>query len=160
MIPATCSQCFLTELVLLTFSMSVSPLHNRVRPMKATHAIALNLTDAWLVDSAIRNTLEAELLAMSTAGKETIWWNRFFDSIDFDPGHKTHIQCDNMQTIRAFTSDTPKFTTKMRHVDIHRHWIAIEWTSTKIVADGLTKPLSPQRHKEFIRQIGLRARMS
>ena len=70
-----------------------------------------------------------------------------------------------MKTIRAFTLDTPKFTTKLRHVDIHRHWlrqevqnkqISIEWTSTtSILADGLTKPLPPQRHKEFVRLIRL-----
>lgn len=80
--------------------------------------------------------------------------------------HETYIQCDNMQTIRAFTADTPKFTTKLRHVDIHRHLlrqvvqskrISIEWTSTTaILADGLTKALPPQRHKEFVRLIGLR----
>ena len=116
------------------------------------------------------SSTEAELLAISTAGKETIWWTRFFESINFDLGHKTYIQCDNMQTIRAFTSDTPRFTTKLRHVDIHRHWlrqevqknrIAIEWNSTtSILADGLTKSLPPQRHKEFVRLIGLRTQIS
>lgn len=113
------------------------------------------------------SSTEAELLAISTASKEYIWWSRFFDSINFSPGHETHIQCDNMQTIRAFTSDTPKFTTKLRHVDIHRHWlrqevqnkrISIQWTpTTTILADGLTKSLPPQRHKEFVRLIGLRS---
>ena len=112
------------------------------------------------------STTEAELLAISSAAKETIWWTRFFDTIDFNPGHQVHIQCDNMQTIRAFTSDTAKFTTKLRHVDIHRHWlkqevrnkrIAIEWTSSDTtIADGLTKSLPPQRHKEFVRLVGLR----
>ena len=114
------------------------------------------------------SSTEAELLAISTAAKETIWWTRFFDSINFDPGHETYIQCDNMQTIRAFSSDTPKFTTKLRHVDIHRHWlrqevqqnrVKIEWTpTTAILADGLTKSLPPQRHKEFVRLMGLRPR--
>lgn len=112
------------------------------------------------------SSTEAELLAISTAAKETIWWTRFFEAINFDPGHETYIQCDNKQTIRAFTTDTPKFTTKLRHVDIHRHWlrqevqpkrITIEWTPTNsILADGLTKSLPPQRHKEFVRLIGLR----
>lgn len=112
------------------------------------------------------SSTEAELLAISTTGKEIIWWTRFFESINFDPGHETYIQCDNMQTIRAFTSNTPKFTTKLRHVDIHQHWlrqevqrkhIAIEWvSSTSILADRLTKLLPPQRHKEFVRLLGLR----
>lgn len=111
------------------------------------------------------SSTEAELLAMSSAAKETIWWNRFFNSINFSPGHETYIECDNLQTIRAFASETPRFTTKLRHVDIHRHWlrqevrskrINIEWTSsTAIIADGLTKSLPPQRHTEFVRLIGL-----
>lgn len=105
------------------------------------------------------------MLALSTTAKETIWWERFFESIDFSPGHKTSIECDNRQTIRAFISDNAKFTTKLRHVDIHKHWlrqevrkgtIDIRWTPTAaILADGLTKTLSSQRHKEFIRLIGM-----
>lgn len=113
------------------------------------------------------SSTEAELLAISTTAKETIWWGRFFKSIEFDPGHEIVIQCDNTQIIRAFTSDTPKFTTKLRHVDIHQHWlrqevqekrINIRWTSSAtILADGLTKSLPPQRHKEFIRLLGLKS---
>ena len=112
------------------------------------------------------SSTEAELLALSTTGKETMWWTRFFDAISFDPGHKTFIQCDNRQTIRAFTSESARFTTKLRHVDIHNHWMKqeyskgtfdIHWTpTTTILADGLTKPLSGQRHKEFIRLIGMK----
>lgn len=45
------------------------------------------------------SSTEAELLAMSSAAKETIWWNCFFDSINFSPGHETYIECDNLQTI-------------------------------------------------------------
>ena len=110
------------------------------------------------------SSTEAELLAISAAGKEVLWWDRFFQSISFNPGHTTNIQCDNIQTIRAL-SNTSKFTTKLRHVDIHNHWlrqeiakqsIKVHWTSTTaILADGLTKALPPQRHQEFVRLIGL-----
>ena len=112
------------------------------------------------------SSTEAELLAMSTTGKETVWWTRFFEAIDFDPGHKTFIQCDNRQTIRAFTSENLRFTTKLRHVDIHRHWLRqevtkgtldIQWTpTTSILADGLTKPLSIQRHRQFVRLLSMK----
>lgn len=37
------------------------------------------------------SSTEAELLALSTTAKQTIWWERIFDSIDFNPGHKTSI---------------------------------------------------------------------
>ena len=111
------------------------------------------------------STTEAELLAISTTAKETMWWNRFFDSINFTPGHSISIQCDNQQTIRALTADTPRLTTKLRHVDIHQHWlrqeiqqrtISVHWVPTaRILADGFTKSLPSQKHKEFIQLLGL-----
>ena len=109
------------------------------------------------------SSTEAELLAISAAGKELIWWTRFFQSINFHLDHPTSIQCDNRQTIRALT--TNRLITKLRHVDIHKHWlrqeisrgkIGIEWVSTNnILADGLTKSLPPQRQKQFIGLLGL-----
>ena len=109
------------------------------------------------------SSTEAELLAISTAAKEAIWWNRFFEAIKFNPGHRLEIQCDNKQTIRALEQE--KINTKLRHVDIHRHWmrqevrkgiIIIRWTPTAdMIADGLTKHLPRQRHEAFRRQLGL-----
>lgn len=112
------------------------------------------------------SSTEAELLAVSNTGKELLWWNRFFEAIDFHLNMTPHIQCDNRQTIRAFTNEPGQFSTKLRHVDVHRHWlrqevqkasILIRWTpSLKVIADGLTKALPPQRHQEFINLLGLK----
>ena len=111
------------------------------------------------------SSTEAELLAISQTGKEALWWSRLFSMLEFDPGQQMSIQCDNQQTIRALSSDHPRFTTKMRHVDIHSHWlrqeiarkaISIHYVqSAKILADGFTKALPIQRHKEFISLLGL-----
>lgn len=111
------------------------------------------------------SSTEAELLAMSMTANTKIWWDRFFDSIDMKMGGPTHIECDNRQTIRAFTASGAKLTTKLRHVDIHRHWlrqevqkgtITIQWTpTTSILADGFTKALPPQKQKDFVKLIGL-----
>ena len=61
--------------------------------------------------------------------------------------------------------ESMKLLTKLRHVDIHNHWLCQEyaewtllfkWTSTRdMIADGLTKVLSPQRHEAFIKLIKL-----
>lgn len=111
------------------------------------------------------SSTEAELLVISSASKELLWWNRFFEATSFQPDDATHIECDTKQTIRAFTN-LGHFVTKLRHVDIHRHWlrqeierktIQIRWIpSMKIMADGLTKALSPQRYKEFVKLLGLK----
>jgi hypothetical protein len=59
--------------------------------------------------------------------------------------------CDNLQTIRLMTKDAPKLITKLRHINVHQHWlcqevqarrIKIEWASTNnMAANGLTKAL-------------------
>ena len=110
------------------------------------------------------SSTEAELLALSYASKESIWWNRFFKNIEFDPGHDLTVHCDNLQTIRLLTKDQ-KIDTKLRHIDIHQHWlrqevqagrINIKWIPTAdMPADGFTKALPRQRHERFIQQLNL-----
>jgi hypothetical protein len=111
------------------------------------------------------SSTEAELLALSTTTKEAIWWQRFFKSLDFDTKESLQIDCDNLQTIRLLVENSLLLPTKLRHVDIHQHWlrqevqakrIAIQWISTnEMPADGLTKPLTRQKHERFVRLLGL-----
>jgi hypothetical protein len=66
------------------------------------------------------SSTEAELLALSLTGKEFIWWTRFFENIQFDlEDEEPTIYCDNTQTIRLMTKETPKLQTALKHVDIH-----------------------------------------
>lgn len=46
---------------------------------------------------------EAELLAMSEAGKTLSWWRRLFKAIDLDPEQDLIIRGDNQQTLRILT---------------------------------------------------------
>ena len=67
--------------------------------------------------------------------------------------------------MRIIQTDGTQFTTKLRHMDIHRLWLRqevrnknvnVKWTaSAKILADGFTKALAPLRHREFIALLGL-----
>lgn len=111
------------------------------------------------------SSTEAELLAISEAGKTLQWWKRLFAAIGFDPKHHLSIQCDNMQTIRILCKDDPAIQTKLRHVDIHQHWlrqetqskrVLVDWVPTsRMPADGLTKILTGQRFHNFIRLLRL-----
>ena len=111
------------------------------------------------------SSTEAELLAVSQVGKELIWWENFFHEINFKLPGKMSICCDNRQTIRLLTNESPQLTTKLRHVDIHHHWlrqevmkrrIHIEWISTiEMPADGFTKPFTRQKHEHFLRLLNL-----
>jgi hypothetical protein len=65
------------------------------------------------------------------------------------------------------TKDTVKLETRLRHIDIHQHWlrqevedgtITIKWLPiTQMPADGLTKALPAQKHARptFLRQLKL-----
>jgi phosphopantetheinyl transferase (holo-ACP synthase) len=111
------------------------------------------------------SSTEAEFLSVSFAAKEAIWWKNLFKSIQFDPEHELNINCDNLQTIRILKKETPKLDTKLRHVDIHQHWlrqevlanrITLSWIPTaEMPADGLTKNLPRQKHERFIKQLNL-----
>ena len=68
-----------------------------------------------------------------------------------------------MQTIRLLTRENLRLDTKLRHIDIHQHWlrqevkcghIALKWTpSAQMLADGFTKALPTQRHRLFVKNL-------
>jgi hypothetical protein len=117
--------------------------------------------------TVITSFTETKLLVISIVEKKLIWWERLFEAIHFRINQRTIIQCNNQQTIRALVNN--KLIIKLRHIDIHKHWlrqeialskIDIEWVSTsKILADELTKKLSPQKQKKFLRLLDLKASM-
>jgi hypothetical protein len=109
--------------------------------------------------------IETKLLILSRIAKKTIWWKRFFESIQYDSMKKLHIRCDNRQILRVLKKEMLKLDTKLKHVDIHRHWlrqkiqtnrISVNWCSTaEMSADDFIKVLSRQKHEEFLRQLHL-----
>ncbi|KAI0570724.1 hypothetical protein Alg215_10868 [Pyrenophora tritici-repentis] len=121
---------------------------------------------ATLQRSVTKSTTEAELLALSTAASELQAWNRLFKHIKLDLEMVPTIYCDNLQTVGVVTKHEDKLFTRLRHVDVHQHWlrqevadgrISVQWKPTNLMpADGLTKILVRQKHAEFVRQLGLR----
>ncbi|KAI7772910.1 hypothetical protein LA080_013430 [Diaporthe eres] len=78
---------------------------------------------------------------------------------------KIKIKCDNTQTINLVNSEITQLKTKLRHMDIHNHWlrqevqngtIGVEYTpSAQMMADGLTKALPAGKWNGFLQQLGL-----
>lgn len=111
------------------------------------------------------STTEAELLSLSHCAAQTMWWQRFFKNLDLDLDEETKIMCDNQQTVRLIVKEAPKLVTKLKHVDVHQHWLRqeveegrlkVDWTSTQnMTADGFTKALSHQKHVAFLKQLRL-----
>ena len=63
--------------------------------------------------SVTKSSTEAELLALSHAATESIWWQRFFKEVGFDTQEKQVIYCDNTQTIRLLTKSDAELNTKL-----------------------------------------------
>ncbi|RFN41883.1 putative retrotransposon hobs hobase [Fusarium flagelliforme] len=116
-------------------------------------------------DTVTTSTTEAELLAACQAAKEGTFQLRLLNSLGELQNTVLHLNCDNTQTISLFTSSSEKMKTKLRHVDIHNHWlreriqqktISISFIESKEnIADGFTKALQGQRLKECLQQFGL-----
>ena len=112
-----------------------------------------------------KSTTEAEFLSVSVTASLVIWYLRLFKNIGFSLDEDTVVFCDNQQTIRLVSIDEPKLQTKLKHVDIHSHWLRQEvqagrvrleyLKSAKIVADDFTKKLPRQKHKQFVRLLRL-----
>jgi hypothetical protein len=117
-------------------------------------------------DTVTTSTTEAELLSLAQAAKESLFVSRLIKELGVTlDDSRINILCDNQQTIRLVNADITLLQTKLRHVDIHNHWlrqeiqanrIKVSYTSTdNMIADGLTKTLSTQNHQRFVEQIGL-----
>jgi hypothetical protein len=117
-------------------------------------------------DTVTTSTTEAELLALAQAAKESMFISRLITELGVTLDNRSIIiQCDNAQTIRLINSDVALLQTKLRHVDIHNHWlrqealanrISVRHTpTTEMIADGLTKALPAQQFQKFVTQVGL-----
>ena len=112
------------------------------------------------------SSTEAELLSLSQAARESMFVMRLITelTVKLDSDRIT-IQCDNQQTIRLIHTELAKLNTRLRHVDIHNHWLRQEAAEERIqvayvktkenVADGLTKALQQQTFLNFVRLVGL-----
>ena len=70
------------------------------------------------------STTEAELLSLSQGAKEGQYIKRLLDELNVGlDDQRIQIQCDNRQTIRLVTEEIARLQTKLRHVDIHNHWL-------------------------------------
>jgi hypothetical protein len=87
-------------------------------------------------DTVTTSTTEAELLALSQTTKEALYVSRLIQelSVRLDD-QRIRIQCDNQQTIRLVTAETALLQTKLRHVDIHNHWLRQEVSEKRIIIE-------------------------
>jgi hypothetical protein len=108
---------------------------------------------------------ETRLLIMLHVDKKFIWWMHLFKKLEFSSDHQMILYNDNTQTIRLLISEIAKVDAKLRHVDVTQCWLRefvqrgilkMNYLLTaKMTADEMTKILSSQKHKKFIKQLRL-----
>ena len=116
-------------------------------------------------DTVTTSTTKAELLAVSQTAREAIYLSRLMKALKLVLLEALTIEYDNLQTIRLLVDKAMKLQTKLRHVNIHSHWlrqkvqrrtICTIWVPTKeMIVDGLTKALTTAKHKAFIKTTSL-----
>jgi hypothetical protein len=97
--------------------------------------------------------------------KEAIALKRFLTKLKLDLGDTWTIWCDNQQTIRLVVRKNERIATQLRHVNIQNMWLRqehikgsfkVEYLETSIMpANGLTKALTQQQHKKFVRLLNM-----
>jgi hypothetical protein len=140
-----------TQITLVLRVISSNPMEDLLSGMPQSSALSQNLQ------------LKAELLSLSAGAGELMAFTRYLQQAGYEwDMNALSISCDNRQTVDAINKDAIKLTTKLRHTDIHQHWLRqlvhaaperldardgyastnlkIEWIATAdMAADGLTK---------------------
>jgi hypothetical protein len=111
------------------------------------------------------STTKAKYVALTHAAKEATWLQYLLTKLRYRGSDLLPFKLygDNKPSIKLAHSD--RYSSRTKHVNLYYHYIKdkvrsgrinLQHISTaKIVANGITKPLSAKLHKRFITQLGL-----
>jgi len=105
------------------------------------------------------STTEAEYMAMCQAIKEGVWLRQLLTELGHYKGNETiKIHADNKSAIAL--GKNPEFHKRSKHIDVQYHYVREQVQSGRVttpyiptaqmIADGLTKALSPELHSRLI----------
>jgi hypothetical protein len=123
-----------------------------------------NSTVHWKSKRAHRvmtSTTEAEYHGLMKAVQKGLFYRSLFTELRIPL--KVTIKGDNQSSIKL--TKNPEFHDRTAHIPLEEHFVRdeveretvkIDWVSTdQQLADGLTKPLTRDKHEEFIQRLGL-----
>jgi Reverse transcriptase (RNA-dependent DNA polymerase) len=110
------------------------------------------------------STTEAEYMAMCQAIREASWLRQLLTELGVDQGNEAiKVHADNQSAIAL--GKNPEFHKRSKHIDVQYHYVQEQVQSGRIItpylptarmiADGLTKALSPELHQRLISQCRL-----
>ena len=79
------------------------------------------------------SSTKAELLTLLQTVKKAIFTSQLLKVLTLRLDELLIIKCDNKQTLRLVTEDSMKLSTKLRHVDIHNHWLRQEHAEKRVI---------------------------
>jgi hypothetical protein len=105
------------------------------------------------------SSTEAEYMAMCQAMREATWLRQLLTELGYYGGKETiTVHADNQSAIALGKS--PGFHKRSKHIDVQYHYVREQvengrvktpyLPTSRMVADGLTKALSPELHSRFI----------
>ncbi len=107
--------------------------------------------------------MKVEYIAASEATKEAVWIRRLLEKLCQPEIYPIPLHCDNQGSIALAKNLENHQCTK--HIDVWYHYIrekeedstiTIDYLPTEeMLADGLTKALTPAKMKIFVKQLGL-----
>ena len=111
------------------------------------------------------SSTEAEYYALSETAKEAKWHQNLLDQLGYTGSdvHPVTLFGDNTGALSL--AENPEHHRRAKHIDIRQHFIRQEVQNgsiqlayvptSKMAADGLTKPLNSVRHLAFLDQLGM-----
>jgi hypothetical protein len=113
------------------------------------------------------STAEAEYMAICEAIKEAVWLRGLLKELKMESTKATTIFCDNQSCIEL--TRNPIQHSRTKHIDIKFHFIREKikdqicepqyLKTEEMPADVLTKALSKERHKKFVKRLGLEQKL-
>ena len=112
------------------------------------------------------STMEAEYIACSAAVQEGVWLKRFIERLGVFavPKGPATIYSDSTAAI-AYSKD-PKYHSKAKHIEMRYHYvrdmvaqkevILVHVSTSKMLADPLTKPIARDQFSAHVKMLGLR----
>lgn len=107
--------------------------------------------------------MEAEYLALSEACQEALWLRQLLRDLGEVQHEPTLVKEDNQGCLSFVRSE--RKSRRSKHIDTRERFvqelcekreIRLEYCPTdRMLADVMTKPLGPQKHREFTEQLGL-----
>ncbi len=76
--------------------------------------------------------MKAELLALSQTVKKAIFISQLLKVLTLKLNKLLAIKCDNCQTLRLVNKEFMKLFIKLRHINIHNHWLQQEHSEQQV----------------------------